>query len=166
MFWLRQNRFCNLCIKGNVQIHLILFLPFGTRNTCKSCTINGTKNSTIPYNFYWKFEKESNLKIKFKEARAEPWVLLSRLFHSVCQSCLSNTFHCNNLDTQAKSLKEKKKKKINDKTALKTNNATFNPKGQLLSHTWHPLQYFLLFWSSFLGRDFTTTTAAQSHPAP
>lgn len=140
MFWLSQNRFCNLCIKGNVQIHLILFLHFGTRNTCKPYPINWIKIILFPTIFtgnlkkkvIWKLSSEACVKVQ------KPWFLLSCLFHSLCQTCLSNIFHCNNLDLVSRELEGKR---IDARTVLKRNKVTFNPKGQLLSHTWHSLQY-------------------------
>lgn len=69
VFWLSRNRFCNLCTRGNIQIHLILFSQFGKRNTCKPDTINWTKIIIFPAIFTGNSRK-SNLNPQFNEVCA------------------------------------------------------------------------------------------------
>lgn len=160
MFWLSQNRFGNLCIKGNVQIHLILFLHFGTRNTFKPYTTNWREITLFLTTFYWKIERESNLNTEFKEACVrvrKSWLLRSCLLPTLS----SFTFLIYSIATvrTCKQRAWRKKKKIEAKTALESNNVTFNPKGQLLSHTRHSLQYFC--WFDF--HSWAGTSPPQPH---
>lgn len=162
VFWLSWNRFCNLCTRGNIQIHLILFLQFGKRNTCKPGTINWTKFMQSPAVFTRNLGK-SHLNAQFNEACdrvQKSWFLLSLLFHPGA----SLAFLTYSIATTETCELRGRRKKIDAKIPLESNNVIFNPrKSTLIPHL--TVCAIFLFWSSFLGRDFVTE-ATWSDPTP
>lgn len=139
MFWLSQNRFCNLCIKRNIQINLILLLHFVRRNTCKPYTVNWTKIILFLTIFTGNLGKRVIWKLSSQRPVSES-INPVFCFHACSLLCTTLPFPIlQQFGPVSRELEGKKNNRC--KTALKSNNATLNPKGQLLPHTWHSLQY-------------------------